>query len=746
MSLCRRVKKNRIECKIVTATECVDMKNDAKEKQRIREMVDKVLSNIPNQLFVVNGQSVKDSLTKPVVEKDIDRFLDNKRAKIDNDPAKKRKLSEGYEEINSQSSVSSVEIIVRPSPSNSIQANRPSPDMAKLLREQTFSILNATAKRNQIQAFCFFCKHTLTFDFVQWKQHILSHTGEEQRKEDTYFHHGYRLKGYMCKICDYFKVNEPRVIEHIMNEHGKTHNWAKNMVEMLILMPNLRRFKYPIATLYRHISPTNRYRCSIRGCDLNCGNLTNFRQHLISNHCQVRTYNCIHCQQMIHCENGSGEVMLNAVINHMLLHSSIVIECSVCTANSSKAIFSSDYNALTHMLMRHDEVNIIYRRDHRDAMTVHRMEEIIVLFECGQCKSRFDTSTEALWHYVTFHHSHHADLRLIQLKKQSANDNDLVSYSMEDIDQEFRIQQHFFCGRCQTYHKTKISLIDHHNLMHQPNYLAIEFKHCLINDKLQSYQMEQNMAFDQYLFFSCGHCNDSTIFVNADDVYDHWYDNHNEEEKPFRFRVAPLVQCHWCEVFSTFEGLKKHQMKQHSTSAFIVKDFIDRSKCGLCLADDGDGSMRTHFENNHQTVLKADLFSPIPLSNYILQKLVYVEGQRKYKCGYCAEIFETKDEFKSHHSKKHFLVEPDSEKLYDNQSMHLIAGCCGVKLEPNKLFGHFKEHKRMSESRLTTYYWETTVIFGNGLMLNKHNLLGTELNDANEFETFLNDFINNKRF
>lgn len=744
MRLCQRVQKNRIECKIVAATDCIDLENDAKEKQRIREMVENVLDKIPNQLLVVNGQSVKDSLIKPVAEKDIDRFLDIKRAKIDNDAAKKRKLTEEYEEIKSLSSVSSVEVI-RPFPSINVQANRPSPDMAKLLREQTFAILNAKAKWNRIQAFCFFCGHILTFDFVQWKLHILSHTGEVAPKEDTYFHDGYRLKGYMCKICDYFKVNEPRVIEHIMKEHGKTQDWAKNMVEMLILMPNLRRFKYPITTIYRHISPTHRYRCSIRGCDLNCGNSTNFRQHLISNHRQARTYNCIHCQKMIHCENGSSEAMLNAVINHILLHSSIVIECSVCTANSTRAVFSSVYNVLTHMLMRHGAVNMMYRRDHRDAMTVHRMEEVIVLFECGQCKSRFDTSAEALWHYAIFHNSHHADHKLIQLKKQSATENDLVSYSMEDIDQKFRLQQHFFCRRCQTYHKTKRSLIDHHNLMHQPNYLATEFKHCLINDKFQPYQMEQNMVFDQYLLYYCGHCNDSTIFIDADEVYDHWLDNHNEEGKPFRFCVAQLAQCHWCEVFSTFEGLKKHQMEQHSASAFIVKDFIDQSKCGLCLAD-GDGSMQTHFENNHQTVLKAELFSPIPLSNYILQKLVYVEGQKKYKCGYCAEIFETKDEFQSHHSKKHFLAEPDSEKLYDNQSMHLIAGCCGAKLEPKKLFGHFKKHKIMSEVRLTMYYWETKVVFGNGLMLNKQNLLGTKLNDTNEFETFLNDFINNKRF
>lgn len=268
---------------------------------------------------------------------------------------------------------------------------------------------------------------------------------------------------------------------------------------------------------------------------------------------------------------------------------------------------------------------------------------------------------------------------------------------MGEIGDELKFQQKFACGWCIKYATNKHDLIVHHNSMYRHRHLAFEFTKKISTSN--KYEMEQHLAFDQYFMYYCGHCNDSTVYVDATDVYNHWINNHDFDTKPFQFTVAQLAQCHYCNAISTFEGLKKHHSKEHSTSRiFAIENLFEQSKCGLCLADSA-GNLRKHFKKNYSNVFKMNFFSPIPLSNDILKELTDIEGQKKLKCRYCNAIFLIENDFFSHHAKCHGPLKLDSEMVYDNHSVQLIAGCCDVILEINELFNHLKEHKILSKSQ-----------------------------------------------
>ncbi|XP_031635005.1 uncharacterized protein LOC116348234 isoform X1 [Contarinia nasturtii] len=380
------------------------------------------------------------------------------------------------------------------------------------------------------------------------------------------------------------------------------------------------------------------------------------------------------------------------------------------------------------MLDEHRDKNWDFRRDIRHSKKSPILQKILALFECMVCTAYFHTYSDAVEHYLFIHKSHHADFKMIPLLKQMNRANEIKWLTSMKWDK--LLQKHFMCLLCNNIQLTKCHLIRHHVKEHQSKELSITFI-----DRFTQYPHEaklrnhkENLSFDQYLIYYCGHCVDLP-FANVHDVYNHWRANHEraDDVKPFRFVPAELAKCRYCDVIGTFQGLKDHQAKQHSAMHFVIENLLDRSKCGLCLADCSD-SFSKHFENHHKSVLETNLFSPIVLSDYTVKKLRNIEEHKKRKCGHCTEIFETNDEFYKHHDTVHHPHNDISETFHDNESSHLICGCCNERLNRNvKLFDHFIEREIDSVEKS---YWKTKVVFGNGLTLNKHNLLGTKLDDS----------------
>ncbi|XP_055305924.1 uncharacterized protein LOC129570372 [Sitodiplosis mosellana] len=631
------------------------------------------------------------------------------------------------------------------------------------LHSQKGAILNAKCDASgQIQTFCFFCNRKLKMALCDWKSHYLKHTEEEEfyctgcnaALASTGHEHcmGYHvaesfansneLNAFMCIICNYLQVNQYRVIEHIKREHANEP--PDDHMKKVLLLPDLQRRTTPIPAEFACVSVKNRYQCSARSCKLAFQQPANFKKHFMVYHKTANKVVCPHCGEVMKRDESCVD-FFGVILNHCYMHGTIVDQCHICDM-----IFPNDFNILSHFLGKHDRDVCRYRRDFRNAKEIDRMEEVLVVFECNLCQIRVDTSSQAVQHFVKSHKSHHADFTLIQFVKET-NFDGVTKYVTSEIGQVWKFQKHFVCGWCNELFITKDRLNRHHELVHKSQYLRVEFtKNHLIDLNKTSKVQRQNLAIDQYLMYYCAYCSDldhsiSTFYASIDEVYDHWSESHDKsrDPKPFRFTVAQLARCRYCDVFSTFAGMKKHEAEQHPTKPFVFEDLIDRMKCGLCL-DRGEGNLVKHFDTNHQAVLKANLFNPIALNGDVLKKLVNLKGHKKRKCTHCADVFEMKNEFYRHHDEKHASLRAESDKIYDNESIHLIAGCCEARIQPEKLFAHFKEHNIASKYRLKTYYWETKVIFGNGLVLNKHNLIGSENDDSKEFENFIKTTMDGK--
>lgn len=597
------------------------------------------------------------------------------------------------------------------------------------------AILNALSNAaGVIRAFCFWCNQKLAINLCDWKVHYLKHTKEEaffctgcneamasnEREHCTGFdvienfgQNQNELNVFMCEICNFIQVNMDRIVEHIKTEHGNDRPFPEQFLKKLMLLPDLKPISKPIPTKYHCLSLKNRYQCVVDDCKQIFQRSTQYKTHFMRWHKAATNIVCPHCDEVLmkNQRDVTSFDILGIVLNHLYRHGNIVNQCYAC-----EEIFPNDFNVLKHLLDEHGHDECRYRRDIRDIKGICRMEEVMVLFECNVCEHRADTSNQAIQHFLNRHKSHHVDSTLIQFLKET-NPDAITQYVMILRGQTWKLEQHFVCGWCKTINKTKSCLNRHYELVHQSQHLLIELsKNYLIDSKKSSKSFHRNLAIDQYLMYYCWHCSNSnhstgTFYSDIDKVYDHWsctHADHSDNPKPFRFTVAPLVRCHFCDVISTFVGMKKHQAEQHSTKPFVFENLIDRTKCGLCL-DGGEVSIVKHFDTNHQVVLRTKLFNPITLNRDTLKKLMDLKGHKKRKCTYCSMVFELKTEFYRHHHEKHTLLIAKSDKIYDNESIHLITGCCNSKIQSNQSFGHFKGHNITSKNRLKTYYWKTMV-------------------------------------
>lgn len=745
-------------------TDCLET-DDTKEDDLAKKMVVKMdetkadTLDHNSQIETASNSSCLPSFTPNELfsEADMDNFLESRKIQSIDAVAVKR--------IYSISSSSSEEKMLNGSKKpklpeiDSSSSNQNIKLPVEIVKQMKYHLsVSLKAKSNvsgQINAFCLFCNYKLEMDFCAWKAHFLKHTKEDEfyctgcnaslssiksqhcvgyEMFET-FTSGNDLMAFMCNICNYIQVNMHRVIEHITQQHV---NRPDNHMERVLLLPDLQPRISNIWTDFKCVPGHKRYICPVRGCNMCYPKPGRFKGHFINNHKKVSQVTCTHCQKIIRRDNLNFDEFFEMILTHYFYHGGLLNQCHVCDA-----IQTNDANVTRHILANHGNEICRYRRDFRSVGTVDRIDDVFVIFECNLCKAQMDSSGQALRHFLKNHKSHHANFKLIQFVKETCGVpeySNRLEYVQMAKGQIWTFQQHFMCNLCNELFTTKIQLTRHYGSMHRSNYLLVEFsKNYLVN--LTESRLDLNLDFDQYLVYYCGYCSlqSATFYADINEIYDHHSSDHGHNT-PFRFTVAQMIRCRYCDVISTFDGMKKHQTEQHSTKSFVFENLIDSTKCGLCL-DDFDDTLIKHFDMEHQMILKTSLFNPITLDDDTLDKLLNLNDHKKHQCGHCSEVFEMKDEFYRHHDEKHAKLKAKSDKIYNDKIIHLIAGCCEAKIQPNNLFTHFKEHKILSKIRLKTFYWETTTIFGNGLILNKHNLRGTKYDDSNEFEVFLRDLL-----
>lgn len=296
----------------------------------------------------------------------------------------------------------------------------------------------------------------------------------------------------------------------------------------------------------------------------------------------------------------------------------------------------------------------------------------------------------------------------------------------------------------------------------------------------------------KFIKYRCAHCQDVNQWIESfnglKDVYSHWLSWHTDSTnlKPFQYFVVEYVACYHCQFIGTYHELIKHHKQTHQSNQFAIVSQSDSKKCALCPYH-GLGII-AHFDTQHKCVLKTlsvrQLRSaniPFRMDNTILEKHLEKRLHKKQKCGCCNANFDTERELRDHHSKCHKMSKMTIKEFYDNNNSHLICNCCRVRVDRNLYLGHVENHafnfkcchckfstKDMIQlvkhdkhahglmntfdyrcmqfkNRLKRDYLRTRVIFGNGLVLTKQNLLTTKYDDSKQFDMFVDTLLKIKK-
>lgn len=515
--------------------------------------------------------SLSSSTMKTIIPgAEIDKFLDFQRARIDNtQTASKRKNSEQPSPPSPPIDTKIRCLSAEPEKLNyqfCAAVTQLSSEMAIKLRSQCHSILHAECHlSDQIRAFCYFCEKFIKQNLSTWRAHLLKHTGENEfycngcqmpfssKNEEHCL--GWNicstftateLNGFLCNICNYLQINISRIIRHVVMKHQKLEREADNFITKVILIPDLHQLP-PIQTKYKFIMPGQRYKCGINECNSNFNQSNEFTQHFETMHMNEKSFCCPHCMEMITNAKSNVKTVLSEIYEHLYLHGRIVGQCIVC-----EKIFSNNVNTISHMLEHHSTIDCTFHFDIRKKNL--DSQEIIVLFECNTCQAQFRTHSASVYHYLNQHNSHNANFTLIRLAKKLKKDKTPIRF-VQLNDEKLFFQQHFACHWCQKSLTSKAILIQHCIAKHRFKDLLVTFTKSYLTDRF----LMHTPNFDQYLMFYCGQCtNNSSVYTDVDDVYNHWSSNHKKvtPSKPFRFTVAQLVVCHYCDVIGTFEGNK----------------------------------------------------------------------------------------------------------------------------------------------------------------------------------------------
>lgn len=662
---------------------------------------------------------------------------------------------------------------------------RPSPAMAYKLRRRSETFIY-TPSTQQIAGVCYFCETTQRMSASDWKEHLQWHTGETEHSRASEFDHdadndendeSSAITAFICELCNYVQMDKHGMEKHLMNEHEVNDPpLSAHFFNKITLIPDMTplEFQSMNASMDKRlefVDSADRYKCGIGWCDEHFMSYSDFKSHLWQSHGNDEKFGCTHCSEIIAPEPDDAS-FLSIVSNHVKLHGSNLFWCLYC-----ELVFAQTMTIMAHIMCDHAHDEFKFRYEHRtNDCDIESIEEITVALQCNDCVAIFGDISKATSHFRKSHHSLNINFTARQLIKRTM----ACSTTEVSLDQEsLNVEQLFDCLVCDEIQFSDTSLVKHFKNVHQSDAFVMKPGQVLpkyADDDADSddiVPMESSMS--QGILFYCFHCYDEdgqfSCFGSGQEVFAHWYSKHSNS-KPFRFVPAKMAKCDYCDVVGIYQGLKIHQREMHPEQKFAMTSAFDADQCAICQYVGPD--LGEHFAHAHEFIDKLNVFNPIPLNDEMLKELQQIQGQKKRRCGHCDQVFEIKDEYQQHHLEQHASMKPASEKFYDATSIQLIAGCCQSKLNSNNLIDHVKEHEFQSNcsvcsfhsfdlyefaqhkfnehgigndpqslcvQMLQTMFWNTQVVFGNGLMLSKHNLVRTVYDDSKAFDAFVEQFV-----
>lgn len=648
--------------------------------------------------------------------------------------------------------------------------SRPSPLMADKIRYQFDNFTSSTSKGLfKISGICYFCEQTHQMIMFDWKNHVLYHTGEMEFARSSFGHYSNKpieseLVGFMCRSCNYLQVNEDNLKKHMKNEHELSSN-IENGYEKVTLLPDLRPVQI-IKTNIELIEELDQYTCGIGWCDHKSKNILAFKAHLLESHDDMdenTRFGCLHCGKIL---TYNGKLFSGDMIEHLNLHGKHFYACLFCDV-----AHSTDMDMMLHLIQKHPMEKIKFHHLYRtDYLNSHTSEELTINLTCKECTNEFANITDAINH-IQYQHGHrNIDLGTSKLSKRTSNGLTKISHSKNSMN----VCQYYKCYICDEFRYNEYSLLKHFTNSHRQHSLILKPGEIYLTSSDNVINVNNSINN----VFYCYHCYEMDCryvgYVDCQDVFSHWSTTHCS--KSFRFFYAEIIKCAHCNVIGTYQALKFHASREHANQQFATLKLSGRDECSLCQF--AGENFDEHFQNEHYSIENVDIFCPIPLNDDKLNQLIKLKGQKKRRCQHCNYVFESRNDIESHHLIKHPQLKLSTQKFYDNESIHFITSCCQLKIASNDLFIHLKQHeflthctdcsfkakdfsefenhhidyhgdkydpKQKYSEKLMDIFWRTKVVYGNGLVLNKHNLIGTKHDDSLIFATFIQDILREKK-
>ncbi|XP_055305884.1 uncharacterized protein LOC129570340 isoform X2 [Sitodiplosis mosellana] len=630
---------------------------------------------------------------------------------------------------------------------------------------------------------CVLCSKKLSLSWYDWKQHLLEHTDEKR-------FYCFECNAQFSNKDDHISCPADSIID-VFGAHDIEHEdlcaYYEIHVTRVTLVPDVCPQTHIIPTQFRYVSRRDRYRCGAGYCTFHGNTPAEYAEHFHKAHSVFKTFYCPHCNLLIN-RKTEPTVAVQNVLRHIEAHASTLHQCFNC-----EYVTMIEDEMRAHMMGEHDGLPLKFWRNARRFNASPDSELIEIVLDCALCGERVHNIPESFAHFKDAHPSHDIHFKALKLIKATTDDLE-VTCSIDDSSLHYR--EVLVCGLCDEYFTDKLKWLKHFSVTHprKPYVVRRGFKW------LDSYQpaKSDSSGFDRSMLFFCAFCENANgvklmCSSSVEGIYDHWQKEHKRSDaKPFRFYMAELVGCYYCDVMSTFQGLQEHMAYEHPDEPFVaVKAFETVKQCALCdhsfhrhdQLDDGhdehDESNEAdgHFHIDHALALEANVFNPIRMNDFTLLKLLQIGVHKKVKCDYCAEVFETRDEYRAHHSLKHRDLERLSLAFVDKETIKLVGDCCHQQIDPNSFYDHlefhtyalkcdlcmfrtsdpfnFMKHKVKThddpESLASLYlnflqlrYWRSELIFGNGLVINKFNTQGTEYDHQSSFEQFAARLVNEK--
>ncbi|XP_055305955.1 uncharacterized protein LOC129570395 [Sitodiplosis mosellana] len=604
------------------------------------------------------------------------------------------------------------------------------------------------------------------------------------------------VKAHMCKWCNYIQVHKSRMTAHFMeHQHNALDpNFNRNILSVTLL-PDLEALTWSIEP-FAFVAEQNRFVCSIENCSGEYVNGNEFKRHFQQYHSTHTSFMCPHCDKMIEKKNRQ---LITNICNHFQLHGGHLYKCCLC-----EMVTGYEYDMLQHMARFHygekarilypysghvqlQGAKLTYRYIKKHGQGEIEKQECTIWFQCNVCDARFEHSNEANDHFIKAHKSYYLDFEVVKMVKRTIVDG--VTSCFTPVEKKkFVLRRSLNCKLCNQMPKTRSALIEHFNRDHPMHEIAVKLGHAYMHDvsRIHNYKefSVQNLTFDTNIVYYCATCRDanqsaSVAFMSVNDVHAHWFLTHANTPavRPFQFYAIEFVSCFYCDLIASFYEVKRHHDEVHSQKPLIITSVLDNKKCALC--DYTGHDLADHMKIEHELVLRSIDNNPNRFTDETLNKLLAIDIHKKHKCAYCVKVCETLGEIKSHIIHDH-RMQIKYETFFDSHSVKIVAGCCQSIIDLHEFLNHladpnhtfpstcgkcnfrtnemldFVDHQvnvhqitkdadSLYRRLLQTRFWKTSVIFGNGFMCNKHNLLGTEFDDSKPFAELVEQMLNISR-